>query len=119
MLIRGLSEENRYSVSGNARDYQGKGVFTWADGRRYEGEFYHGLLHGRGSFTWPDGSSYTGEWQNNLPHGKGVYVWPDGTRLDGEWEEGKAKDDEARLKAEEEGLELRKKHGSKRRKRRG
>jgi hypothetical protein len=26
----------------------GKGVFTWYDGKRYEGDFLKGLMHGKG-----------------------------------------------------------------------
>lgn len=38
----------------------GKGVFTWLDGRRYEGEYYDDKKHGKGVFTWPDGKRYNG-----------------------------------------------------------
>jgi len=40
----------------------GKGVFTWLDGRKYEGEYYDDKKHGKGTFTWPDGKKYQGDW---------------------------------------------------------
>lgn len=33
----------------------GKGVFTWPDGRRFEGFYINDKKHGDGLFTWPDG----------------------------------------------------------------
>jgi hypothetical protein len=41
----------------------GKGVFTWTDGRRYEGEYENDRKHGFGVFTWPDGRRYEGLWR--------------------------------------------------------
>ncbi|MDD1633835.1 MAG: molecular chaperone Tir, partial [Methylococcaceae bacterium] len=61
MLIKGAAEEDRYRVHWAIEGYQGKGILTWPDGSRYEGEFYDGRLQGEGTFTWPDGSSYNGE----------------------------------------------------------
>ena len=30
----------------------GKGIITWADGRKYEGEYKNDKKHGYGVFTW-------------------------------------------------------------------
>ena len=38
----------------------GKGVFTWKDGRKYEGEYVNDLKEGRGIFSRPDGKVYDG-----------------------------------------------------------
>ena len=35
----------------------------YADRRRYDGEFHHGLPHGNGKMTWPAGSHLEGEWR--------------------------------------------------------
>jgi len=32
----------------------GKGIFVWKDGRRYEGEYRNDLKHGEGILTWPE-----------------------------------------------------------------
>jgi hypothetical protein len=40
----------------------GQGVFTWADGRKYEGEYIDDKKQGHGVFKWPDGRQYDGQW---------------------------------------------------------
>ena len=102
MLIKGATEENRYRISRPADDYQVKGVRTWPDGSRYEGEFLDGHFHGEGTFTWPDGSAYKGQWLNDFPHGQGIFTWPDGTQYKAEWEEGRSRTEMSRLKSAEE-----------------
>lgn len=42
----------------------GQGIFTWADGRMYQGEYYDDKKQGYGVFTWPDGRKYEGQWLN-------------------------------------------------------
>ena len=42
----------------------GKGVFDWPDGRKYEGDYLEDKKHGLGTFYWPDGRKYTGSWFN-------------------------------------------------------
>lgn len=42
----------------------GSGLFTWADGRVYEGEYVDDKKEGQGIFTWPDGRKYDGAWVN-------------------------------------------------------
>ena len=34
---------------------EGKGIFNWSDGRKYEGEYLDDKKHGFGRFEWPDG----------------------------------------------------------------
>ena len=34
---------------------EGKGVFTWSDGRCYTGEYLDDKKEGFGIFIWPDG----------------------------------------------------------------
>lgn len=43
---------------------EGSGVFTWPDGRRYEGEYRDDKKEGNGVFYWPDGRKYEGGWKN-------------------------------------------------------
>jgi len=37
-------------------------VYTWADGRKYEGEWRNNKMHGKGTFVWADGRKYIGEY---------------------------------------------------------
>jgi len=41
---------------------EGYGVFSWPDGRKYEGEYIDDLKEGQGTFYWHDGRKYTGAW---------------------------------------------------------
>ena len=45
----------------------------------------NGKLHGDGVFTWPDGRKYEGHYFENFRNGPGVYTWPDGRTLDTVW----------------------------------
>lgn len=38
----------------------GQGVFLWADGRKYTGQYLDDKKHGEGTFEWPDGRKYRG-----------------------------------------------------------
>lgn len=42
----------------------GKGIFTWPDGRVFEGNYLNDKKHGPGKFIWPDGRMYEGVWEN-------------------------------------------------------
>jgi len=49
----------------------GKGVFTWPDNRRYEGEFKNDKKEGFGLYEYGDGNKYEGEWKNGKQSGEG------------------------------------------------
>jgi hypothetical protein len=36
---------------------QGRGVYTWKDGRKYVGEYFNDKKHGFGIYKWNDGRS--------------------------------------------------------------
>ena len=40
---------------------EGKGLFTWLDGRVYTGDYYNDKNEGLGVFQWPDGQKYEGQ----------------------------------------------------------
>lgn len=67
----------------------GKGVFTWADGRKYEGEYYDDKKQGHGIFHWPDGRQYNGFWMAGKQQGVGIYFNAKGEVRYGRWENGK------------------------------
>ena len=39
----------------------------------YEGEWLENKMHNRGIYSWKDGRKYEGEYQQDLKHGFGVY----------------------------------------------
>ena len=65
------------------------GVYTWQDGRKYEGEYKDDKKHGYGVYTWQDGRIYEGYWFRGKQHGLGRYAVPDSALKHGLWEEGK------------------------------
>jgi len=67
----------------------GRGVDTGPDGQKYDGEWKDGKQNGRGIYTWPDGDKYEGEWKDGMQNGRGIYTWSDGQKYDGEWKDGK------------------------------
>ena len=61
-------------------------------GDRYEGEFHgasSGFAAGYGVYTWADGRRYEGEFANDHPSGLGVLTEADGVRHGGVWKDGK------------------------------
>jgi hypothetical protein len=72
---------------------EGRGIETWADGRRYEGDFKNGKKDGEGTFEWPNGNKYLGSWRNGKQHGVGVWIAAEEhgvvTKRQGEWVNGK------------------------------
>lgn len=88
------------------------GVFTYADGTKYDGQFtrkdvtmvkrngngvlfdvgatYDGQwlddeMHGDGTITYESGATYVGSFYSSMFDGKGRYTWPDGSNYEGSW----------------------------------
>ncbi len=53
------------------------GTFTYADGRKYVGEFKDDKMHGQGTLTVADGGKFVGEWKSYQPWA-GVEYGPSG-----------------------------------------
>ena len=49
-------------VSGN---FQGKGIYTYANGNKYEGDFVNDMCNGIGTYTCSNGKQFTGNFKNN------------------------------------------------------
>ena len=47
---------------GNCENGYGKWIYT--DKTTYEGEWANGFMNGKGTFTWSDGKQKTGIWKN-------------------------------------------------------
>jgi hypothetical protein len=41
---------------------EGYGVYKFANGNRYEGDWYKHMKHGNGKFYYQNGELYIGEW---------------------------------------------------------
>jgi hypothetical protein len=67
----------------------GSATYTFSDGRKYIGEFRNDIVSGQGSVSYPDGSKYEGEWKNGTYDGQGTYVYNDETKYVGHWKDGK------------------------------
>jgi hypothetical protein len=68
----------------------GKGVFTYADGSRYVGEFRMGKPEGQGTCFYASGDKYVGKWKDHAPQGEGVMYFATGKVLGAIWEAGRA-----------------------------
>ena len=58
----------------------GRGVYTYPDGRKYVGQWKDGILNGRGTYTSPLRCKYVGDFKDGKFHGQGRYIYPDGER---------------------------------------
>lgn len=75
----------------------GVGVFAYADGSKYEGNFRGGALNGYGTFNFANGDKYVGDFKDGFSHGEGTYYHKEGRVTSGDWTEGEfvsAKDNE-------------------------
>jgi len=85
---------------GRATEYEGQwlddqqhghGHQTWADGRRYDGQFKNMRFSGQGRMVWSTvkgTQTYEGSYKDDLKHGAGRLEWADGSIYDGQWVRG-------------------------------
>ena len=52
----------------------GWGVFTYANGNRYEGGFAADQLNGQGTYFFANGDRYVGPWLDGKRDGPGTYT---------------------------------------------
>jgi hypothetical protein len=45
------------------------------------------MKHGYGVYTWADGSEFKGNWDQNKITGYGIYYWEDGRVYNGYWKD--------------------------------
>lgn len=68
---------------------EGEGVYTWKDGRRYQGQYMQNKKNGYGIYIYSDGSRFEGEWLNGQQEGVGFMIDKTGkSKRKGEWKEG-------------------------------
>jgi hypothetical protein len=64
---------------------EGFGIYVWATGTRYEGNFGNGRRNGEGIYYYHGGSKYIGTQKDDLRHGWGTYHYINGSKYVGEW----------------------------------
>ena len=67
--------------------FQGTGVYTYANGSQYKGDFKQGLFNGKGTL-FSDGQIYVGEFKDGDHYGKGTITYYDKSQEIGEWRNG-------------------------------
>ncbi|MBN9091529.1 MAG: hypothetical protein J0J01_31805 [Reyranella sp.] len=69
-------------VAGKA---EGRGIRSYPDGVRYEGDWRDGRRAGQGVQKWPDGFRYEGGWKDDKASGSGTLIDPTGAGWTGTW----------------------------------
>lgn len=65
------------------------GVYNYADGAIYRGEWLHNKHHGHGQYQFANGTLYEGEWSQHQMHGTGMFIDHNGKVWKGEYRQGK------------------------------
>jgi hypothetical protein len=86
--VRTYPNGNKYDGDFVDNKKHGRGVFTHASGNKYDGDYVHDKRNGRGVLTLANGNYYNGEWKDDERNGQGIDAWPDGSAYDGEWKDG-------------------------------
>ena len=68
---------------------EGKGVYYFNNGDKYEGEWKKNNVDGKGIYYYDTGDIYKGEWKNNTEDGKGIYYYKNGDIFKGNYKNGK------------------------------
>jgi len=66
-----------------------RGVYTYKDGSKYDGEWKGKKRHGYGVWVRSDGFRFEGYWENDKPNGYGTLTNPEGRKQAGKWKDGK------------------------------
>eukprot|EP00696_Hemimastix_kukwesjijk_P004014 gnl/Hemi2/14949_TR5061_c0_g1_i1.p2 gnl/Hemi2/14949_TR5061_c0_g1~~gnl/Hemi2/14949_TR5061_c0_g1_i1.p2 ORF type:complete len:228 (-),score=91.47 gnl/Hemi2/14949_TR5061_c0_g1_i1:114-797(-) len=96
-----------------ANERHGRGIATFKNGDRYEGQYANGVRHGEGTYVWADkkekyegnyvndkkdglgsyyydnGGIYRGMWVKNRRHGEGTFFYKNGDIFTGNWARGR------------------------------
>lgn len=80
---------DRYEGDVNkAFEMDGRGTYSFKDGRVYQGEVKRDAMNGKGILTHTDGNIYGGDFQDGEFHDHGVFKFSNGDSYDGQFERG-------------------------------
>jgi len=65
-------------------EMEGKGIYYYANGNKYEGDYKAGKMDGKGIIYCVDGRRYEGDWKDGIKDGKGIFYFADDSRYEGE-----------------------------------
>ena len=74
----------------NGERFNGQGTIILPSGDKYVGEFKDGEFNGQGTFTYADGRKYVGEYKDGKYNGQGTFTFADGQKYVGEWKDDKS-----------------------------
>lgn len=63
----------------------GRGMVTWENGGKYDGEWVDGKANGRGTMNYGNGDRYEGGWKDGCRFGTGMHHFKDGGVYEGQW----------------------------------
>lgn len=85
-VVRATTKQITEGYEGG-RDDQGKrsghGVYTYASGAEFDGEWVDGKKQGNGEYRYPNGDVCKGTWKSDQIHGNVVYYFHDGAVYSG------------------------------------
>ena len=89
---RGEYVSKSFRSNGEFKDNrkQGRGVYVWANGDKFDGDFAEDRPGGRGVWLFSSGDRYEGEIVNGAIVGKGSFVTRNGDKILGSFIDGKA-----------------------------
>ncbi len=64
------------------------GIYKYAEGSEFIGEFKNGQPQGQGTCYYANGDKYVGGWRSHAPHGKGILYYKNGRVSGGSWQLG-------------------------------
>jgi hypothetical protein len=69
----------------------GQGIYYYANGAKYEGQWEAAKKHGQGIYYYASGKKYEGQWEADKKHGQGKKTRQGGTVVhDGLWKDGQS-----------------------------
>ena len=69
----------------NAGKFEGRGIRSYPNGGRYEGDWREGKRTGEGVQKFPNGARYEGSWKDDRASGSGTFIDEKGGAWSGTW----------------------------------